>query len=232
MFRFLIFVFIFMVSCAPPDLDPIPSPYGQYSIEDLNYFRNIGFCSEFETCDRPVVKKWVSSIRIQMHGSYNEADEEELNKIIVELSELTGLSIKRVKSNANINIYIVPQSDFKKYIPSYSENNPQEGKFSISYNNDYIYYKGVICVKSNANQRKKHHLLREELTQSMGVTDDSYDYSESVFQQDPSYMPTEYLHIDKQVIRILYDKRVKPGMTEEEVKTALLSSPSNTIAST
>ena len=66
----------------------------------------------------------------------------------------------------------------------------------------------------------------------MGVIDDSNDYLDSIFQQDPSYMPTEYLPIDKQVIRILYDKRVKPGMTEEELKTALLSSPSNTIAST
>ena len=82
MFRFLVFTFIFMVSCHPPILDPIPSPYGQYSIEDINYFRNIGFCGERdlnpEPC-RPVVKKWTSSIRIQMHGNYDTADEAELN---------------------------------------------------------------------------------------------------------------------------------------------------------
>ena len=219
----ILILMIFLGACGPsiPD-DFFQSPYGNYSQAAVNYFLEIGFCPEFGTCASPVIKRWNSGVRIQIHGAYNSADEAELNSIISELSELTRLSITRVTSNANINIYFVKHSDFKRYISSYNESNAQEGLFATVYDQSSKFIvRAVICIENGLTEKKKHHLLREELTQTFGLQRDSYRYQNSIFQQDPRYMPTEYLSIDKEVIRILYDNRLRAGMRKEQVKSAL-----------
>jgi len=48
------------------------------------------------------------------------------------------------------------------------------------------------------------HLLREELTQSLGLFNDSYKYDESIFQQSWTET-TEYAPIDRVLIDMLYN---------------------------
>ena len=222
----LLIVMISLVACGPDysGYYDAPSPYGNYSEEAVNYFLKIGLCPEFGTCKRPIVKKWTSDVRIKIHGNYNDRDEEELDSIIYELSELTGLSIKKVTKDANINIYYTAQSKFKEYISQYNEDNPQDGLFAAFPDPNYVYYKATICIEDRLDQLRKLHLLREELTQSLGLPNDSKLYSNSVFQQNPQFKPTEYSSLDREVIRLLYDKNIQPGMSKEEVEGALTNS--------
>lgn len=221
---------VVLTACGPgiPDeyFNSGPSPYGEYSKAGVEYFKEIGFCFEFGNCNKPAVKKWTSTVMIRIHGNYTESDEIELDHIIEELSELTGLSIIKVTKNANINIHFVAQNKFKKYIPLYNTNNPQDGIFHVSLDNGVI-HKATICIEDHFSEQKKHHLLREELTQSFGLAQDSYQYPNSIFQQDPQYKPTEYSHIDKEVIRMLYNDKVKPGMSQVEVVNVLTVQPTN-----
>jgi hypothetical protein len=48
------------------------------------------------------------------------------------------------------------------------------------------------------------HLLREELTQSLGLTNDAFDYRESIFYQKWTET-TEYAPIDRKLIEMLYN---------------------------
>jgi hypothetical protein len=48
------------------------------------------------------------------------------------------------------------------------------------------------------------HLLREELTQSLGLFNDSYKYENSIFQQRWTET-TEYAPIDRVLIDMLYN---------------------------
>ncbi|MDE0119669.1 MAG: DUF2927 domain-containing protein [Bdellovibrionales bacterium] len=222
---FLLLVLVTFIGACGPDVpdDWFNSPkYGPYSQAAVHYFLEIGLGSEFGDPTNLTVKKWASEVRIQIQGNYNQSDEEELENIIAELSELTGLSIKRVTNNANINIYFAKQADFKRYIPQYDTNNPQNGVFSTLYQGDYI-TKATICIEDHLVSPQRHHLLREELTQTMGLQKDSYSYQNSVFQQSPDYTPTEYSQIDKEVIRILYDKKVKPGMSKIDIENTLIT---------
>ena len=50
---------------------------------------------------------------------------------------------------------------------------------------------------------KKKHLLREELTQSLGFFNDSWLYPESIFYQGWTDV-TEYSEMDKEIIKMLY----------------------------
>ena len=65
-------------------------------------------------------------------------------------------------------------------------------------------------------------MLREELTQTLGLQNDSYQYPNSVFQEDPQYTPVAYSSVDEEVIRLLYDQKIKPGMNGEQVRKALI----------
>jgi hypothetical protein len=56
------------------------------------------------------------------------------------------------------------------------------------------------CTELDAQK----HLLREELTQSLGLFNDSYKYENSIFQQRWT-TTTEYADIDKKIIQILYN---------------------------
>ncbi len=210
---------IFLGACGPvlPDdffEETEPDKYDQATVK---YLFEIGLCPEFGECNPPMIKKWISSVRVQLHGRYTNSDEQELNSIISELSNLTGLNISKVNNNANINIYIVKQSEFQKYIPQYKGIERQQGLFYVSISSNGVIDSATICIEDQLAQNLKHHLLREELTQTMGLLADSYKYPGSVFQQNPNYIPTEYAGIDKAVIRLLYDDKIQPGMTQQEV---------------
>ena len=228
----LFFIILLLASCGPPLPEEGPSPYGHYSYADVNYFWEIGLCVEFSNCDSPKVHKWTSNILIQKFGNWTTREAEELNNIITELSQLTGLSITQTTGSANINIHIVTQDQFKSYCKLYNPNNPQEGFFELSTVSGVI-TSGTICIDINATEQTKLHLLREELTQSLGIGQDSGRYVNSIFQQNPNYQPMQYAEIDKKVIQLLYDYRVKPGMTQQEMDQALRSSSFGTqVAST
>lgn len=225
------FIFVLLFAACGPQLPDgfLDSPPPSRS-EVLNYFLEIGLCPEFGKCPAPMVKKWTSDIRIQLNGNYTESDEQELEIITSELSELTGLSIKIVESNPNIDIHFVHYNSFKKYIPEYTGTAKQDGLFvSRNHPGSSVLYAATICIREDADELLRNHLLREELTQAMGLPDDSRAYKDSIFQKDPFYKPTEYSAMDKEVIKLLYDKKMRPGMTENEIRSVF--SDSSQIAS-
>ena len=56
----------------------------------------------------------------------------------------------------------------------------------------------------NSDVESYKHLLREELTQSLGLFNDSWDYPESIFYQCWT-TTTEYAPIDRELIDMLYN---------------------------
>ena len=225
---------LFSVSCGPSiyDLAQRGNNRYDYSLTAINYFQEIGFGSELGvTSGSPVVNKWeLSQIQIGLHGDYTSDDESELQNITFELSQLTGISFTIVYQQfGDINIHIIPQNQFSSVLPrEYNPNNPQDGFFVTNFSNRGVISKATILIRNNSIGAHRKHLLREELTQCMGIMKDSSrtssEYINSIFQQDPSREPTAYSSIDKDVIRLLYDRRVRPGMTQQELLTALRSS--------
>lgn len=56
-----------------------------------------------------------------------------------------------------------------------------------------------------ANEGEQKHLLREELTQSLGLFNDSPKYRESIFY-DGWTTTTEYSDLDREPIQMLYNE--------------------------
>ncbi len=249
MYAILLLILLFTVSCAPrppihvnrfvgnrisefscnlSSANRSSSPYGNYSADAVNYLTEVGLGSEFGNNPK-VINKWNSPIRIQLHGSYTTADERELDSIISELTRLTGLSItRRAGNSANINIHFIPEENFHLVSPGYSQNSDQMGIFQTFFEADNTIYKAIIAIQHDLRGRTRPHILREELTQSLGLMKDSHRCTNSIFQQKTSSEPTQYAEIDREVIRILYDPRIRPGMSRQDILQTLSSTSPNT----
>jgi hypothetical protein len=210
---------------APPKVtSPVrPSSFDRsiFTQEQINYFMEIAMGSEFDSNGNPQVRKWRGDIRIQYSGTPTKGDLTTLNTVISELNSLTGGSIhlRLDNNNPNITIHFVPESQFRKYEPRYVPTN--YGFFATDWDASGTIQKANILINSqDVTQRERSHLIREELTQSLGLMRDSFKYPLSMFYQ-PWTDVTQYAEIDKALIRMLYDPSIQAGMTKAEVLSTL-----------
>ncbi len=187
-----------------------------YTQEEKDYFTEIALGAEFGD-EIPVIKKWTKDIRIKIDGEPTDEDLLIINEIIDDLNELLyGIKIKIVEKKENLTITFSPESDFASIDENYIPTN--YGFFwALWHDDNYVIYDASILVSSaDITQNERSHLIREELTQSLGLMNDSNRYSDSIFYQEWTDV-TEFSEIDRAVIKLLYHKKVKPGMTKEQI---------------
>lgn len=74
----------------------------------------------------------------------------------------------------------------------------------------------ILISTVGVTQAERSHLIREELTQSFGLINDSTLYAESIFQQSWTTTQT-YSPTDERLIQMLYCPAIKAGMGASEV---------------
>ena len=220
---FPINLFFLLMGCSM--LEPARPSVSLYTNVEIDYFREIASGSEFGSSDLRV-RKWNSEIRIQVHGSPTEVDRRTLNQVIKGIKALAkNITLGLSNDDPNLDIYFVPESEFTSIEPNYVPGNL--GFFWTWWNDsDEIYEARVLISTTGLTQQERSHLIREELTQSLGLMTDSESYPESIFYQRWT-TATEYAPIDERVIEMLYRQEVYPGMRAERVVRVLrtLSSP-------
>ncbi|MEM1254521.1 MAG: DUF2927 domain-containing protein [Cyanobacteria bacterium P01_H01_bin.21] len=188
--------------------------------EILDYFYEVAFSTEF---GQPTgrVTKWETDIKIFVSGQYPTYLDTELGKIIDEInqsSESIQLSRTESQEDSNYQIHFGTAEEYSEIEPNaeaYVDDN--WGLLWVYWDTNHEIYQGSMYVdilRTNDQDAQKH-LLREELTQSLGLLNDSYKYPESIFYQDWT-KTTQYSEIDKTMIKILYSNEVKAGMTQQE----------------
>jgi hypothetical protein len=193
------------------------------SSESFAYFKEVAFDSEFSNSSDRVIRKWVSPVKIRIIGSPTLADRNTLKAVVSELSGLTDLNFEIVdgknKKKSNVNIHFAPEEKFASILPDYKGGN--SGFFWVNWNEaKHITQATILISTTGITQKERSHLIREELTQSMGLMADSQKYPDSIFYQGWTEV-NEYSAVDKQVIQMLYDPQVKPGMDEGQLKQSL-----------
>lgn len=148
---------------------------------------------------------------------------EELEGIIAEINSLSsGITLRRVSTQAESN-YLIYFGNRTTYYTQYepavaSLVEANYGVFWVNWDGRYRIYRGSMYVDT---ERTEHidcqkHLLREELTQSLGMMQDTDDYPSSIFYQSWTCSP-RYSDLDKQLIRWQLSPSIKPGMTREDL---------------
>jgi hypothetical protein len=179
-------------------------PEKVYSEETKRYFNEIALKTEFDG-DRESVSIWTTDMKIFVDGEKPEYLMDELRKIVGELNGIIDpINIKIVtnKNESNYVVYFGSHTDFKN---KYKLSTPQRldnnwGYFQVSTNSGMMY----VDLYRNNDEVSHKHLLREELTQSLGLFNDSYKYPESIFYQGWT-TTTEFAQIDRELIDMLYN---------------------------
>ena len=199
-----------------------------------NYFEEIAFDSEWD--GKHNVKKWTQGMYVYVDAPAGVPEylASELDVIVDELNELVGWGelpgyemIKFVDNReaANMTIYMGAPQGFIQLEPSSASRitgpGANSGYFIVhSWRSSSRIYAGSIflnMVDPKLTDNAKKHLLREELTQSLGLMNDSVKYSRSMFYAGWT-LRTNFTTLDKRLIRTLYNPDVQPGMTKSQVR--------------
>lgn len=201
---------------------PIPLETGNsqpmYIDREIEYFTEIALGTEYGN-NTQAIRKWDSDIRIKINGNPSEKDLETLNQVISDINEIIGdkINVSIVNTNQNIDINFVPLSDFS--ICNAAPGN--YGYFNCKWRNNVIFECNIcIATENTLLPEERSHMIREELTQSLGLMKDSLKYRDSIFYE--GWTQTQrYSEIDIKMIEILYSEKIRPGMGKEEIELIL-----------
>lgn len=172
--------------------------------EVKDYFEEIALNTEWNG-KRDFAFKWEKNVKIYVYGEKTTNLLSEINDIVSELNDIiTTIDIEVVSNydEANLFIYLGSYEDFWNYYPELNKDILVHnfGYFQVS-----TVYGKMYVDTYRANEIEQRHLLREELTQSLGLFNDSYKYPESIFYQGWT-TTTEYAPIDIELIEMLYNE--------------------------
>lgn len=196
---------------------------GDYSAEDISYFKEIALKVEYGT-QMYRIHKWTEELRLKIIGDPDVQDKHALDTTIQTLNKLSeNLKLRYAQDNerANVEVYFIPHAEFLKHTSVEEvvlESN--WGLGAVWWNGQgEIYQAEILIAIDRPSVEERAHLIREELTQTLGVLNDSWEKPESIFYQ--GWGAQDYTELDKKVVQILYDERIRPNMKEEELDRAL-----------
>jgi len=185
----------------------------------LDYFVEVAFGPEFGGGPREI-RKWNQDVRIVVHGNPNDEDLATLDDVIADLNAIIGtIEVSIVPGDGNVDLYFAPEEQFADIEPNYVPVNM--GFFWVWWDGQGdITNTRVLVSTTGLSQEERNHIIREEITQQMGLMSDSDTYPDSMFQQ--AWTTTQaYSELDELVIELLYLPRVQVGMNVEEALSAI-----------
>ena len=190
-----------------------------YSQEEIDYFLEVALGSEYGDSEQ-VIKKWAKDLKIEVLGAPTEEDMQTLESVIEEISGLvSGVKVLVVERNPNVEMHFAPEDDFESIEENYV---PVNYGFFWSYWNarSELYRSRILISTDEVTQAERSHLIREEVTQVLGLMNDSSRYIDSIFYEGWTET-NRYSELDKSVIEMLYREDIEPGMTTNEVVEVL-----------
>jgi len=205
------------------------NPKHEYYVKKhlIDYFKMIALGSEYGD-QFQISKKWVDPMKIFVDGNPQQNHIDELVKIIEEINRYATdgfyMEIVHRSELANYHIFFgsgIDYIDLYQAIPELVISN--NGLFTVYSNQKFQITHGHMYVNlSVLSIEEQLHILREELTQSLGLANDIKYYFESIFYDQPSRIRT-YSDQDIEVIRLLYHPKLIAGLHESNVQSVLES---------
>ncbi len=188
--------------------------------DEINYFMEIVLGSEYGMGDF-TIKKWRTDIRVEVSGHPTLQDLSALKQVITDLNEVVQpeIHIALTRGHGNVKLMFIPHSEFYQYEPPgiifYG------GFFRTWWHPTGEIYKGCVVIGSDhIDQKHRSHLIREELTQTLGLMNDSMKFEDSIFYQGNSDV-SSYSSLDKRVIKRLYSSEIHAGMNTYQIRELL-----------
>ena len=149
--------------------------------------------------------KWKNDVKIYLEGDIaSDEVKNEIDLILGDLNELVEsihISVVNNKKDANSFLFIGDRDTFiSKYDIDY------KGSF-VGYASIFRYgstiVKSAIFISNKISGIELNSVLREEITQSLGFTNDSWMYPDSIFYQGGN-IGCKFSELDKKIIKRHY----------------------------
>lgn len=212
-----------------------------------NNFIRIALYDEFDGSSGTLVaratesrlRRWAVPVRVALRfGATVPADRRAIetarvSSYLARLSNLTGHSIRLSDRGANFQLHIVNEDERRELGPTISTNMPGISASEVAAFTDMptATYCQVSALVDNASSeyrrafavvRSEHpelfnlSCLHEEIAQGLGLPNDSPQARPSIFNDDQEF--ALLTPMDELMLRILYDSRLRPGMSVAEAR--------------
>ncbi len=180
--------------------------------------------------------RWDRSIRMEVDfGATVDPAQASLDRRAIiayaaRLGQLTGVGVTQVESGGNFNVFVVNEDErralgprLRQLIPGISASAvrtvtdlPRSSYclvFAFDPQSDGTYERAVAVIRAEHPNLLRLSCFHEELAQAMGLSNDSPNARPSIFNDDEEFaLLTGH---DEMLLRMLYDPRLKPGMTAD-----------------
>lgn len=213
----------------------------------VDNFIKIALFEEFSNVDGQLVRReaptvlrrWTNPVRMKVEfgDSVPLANRDRDLKAIAaynrRLSNLTGLDITLTSDNPNYYVFIVNEDERRALGPTLRTISPDVDLsavntvqnmrrstlclvFAIDSTQVGVYSKAVSIIRAEHPDLLRLSCIHEELAQGLGLPNDSPSARPSIFNDDEEFgLLTTH---DEFLLRMLYDARLRPGMTSQEAR--------------
>jgi len=182
--------------------------------ELLWQYREIALRAEFGGfARRGRIIKWAGPIVAELRGANLDVYEPEVLRHMAELTRLTGLHFRTVRAPGFDAFSGVQPNMIITFVhnggrgPNDLENACETRAYSGS---DFIIRRAEIRIHADWNLLRRHCIV-EEITQALGLMNDSSFFSPSIFNDHSKQQALSPW--DRLMVRAHYDRRLLPGMT-------------------
>lgn len=175
-------------------------------------FERIAFTSEFGGEYRAGrLIRWQGPIRVRLAGHFPDRFKVEVERQLAELRQLSGLSIEIAEGGSE---GVAPQMTVEFSTSRGGTTfDPQAPCRTLIWETSFVIRKVQIYITPYPDELRRH-CIAEELTQALGLADDSSIVRDSIFNDASSRQ--RIAPWDALMVRILYDSRLRAGMHKTE----------------
>lgn len=182
------------------------------------------------------LRRWERPVRIGLNfgpsvtEEQRKADTSYVRSFSKRLARVSGLNIQLADAHrANFSLLFLNKDEQRTYTPELAsqvkylvpqiveeiQNSPRGifcAAYAVSEHNTLTGYKGaIILIKGEHTDLMRKSCIQEEMTQALGLANDSPHARPSIFNDDEEFaLLTRH---DELLLRMLYDPRLKVGMT-------------------
>jgi|9_EtaG_2_1085328.scaffolds.fasta_scaffold14945_1 hypothetical protein len=184
--------------------------------------------SSLSKSEERLCKKNMDEMNIYLSGNWDSESKYIFKRCAEDIGRLTDLNVSFVDSQAYCNIYVgMGSNSMKDYYEDWQE---KRGIYNQNFdafiwnldNNFHIKHSaGFVNEKFKNNQEKLEHFSYRILLVSLGFTNYSSMYYGSIFSRpptNPSRSLSNPIPLDRAIVKLLYQKEVKPKMTMYDIK--------------
>ncbi|WP_412507683.1 DUF2927 domain-containing protein [Roseovarius sp. SYSU LYC5161] len=224
----------------------VDTPYSDRDI--LNNFETLAFYDEYmqgagfrrASGRAGGLRKWTQPVRIGIEfgdtvpEDQRAADRAMISRYAARLARVTRHPISVQRARANFHVLIMSADDRAQMVRTVRRLVPGIGPDSLDLfrglprsihcfvvafsagEASYRYTRAVAFIRAEHPELMRRSCVHEELAQGLGLANDSPRARPSIFNDDDEFaLLTSH---DEELLRLLYDPALKPGMTPEQAR--------------